>query len=247
MDTTQPLPTGLSSTHQPQEPTPPAHSTSIQALIAAAIEEAQRAAREEYQKELAHITLRHQQETQAIRAELQQGTQSLREDILTQAQQTAQLLQQQAAELQRIWDQRDHERTQAEAKRHAELLQQQEAARVAAKSEARAAQAKTTDQQAKMDGLLQAALLHLQESKLETTRTPRLEAPSTTAAPTANTVPSSVPTPDPPADSQWNTPPPLLPTQWIQHQLDFRARALEQMHDGSLLDTAQFRKVFNRV
>ena len=125
MDTTQPSPVGLSSTYQPQEPKPPAPSASIQDLIAAAIEEAQRAAREEYQKELAHITLRHQQETQAIRAELQQGTQSLREDILAQAQQTTQLQQQQAVELQRIWNQRDQERTQAEAKRHAELLQQQ--------------------------------------------------------------------------------------------------------------------------
>ena len=132
MDTTQPLPAGLSSTHQPQDPTPSAPSASIQDLIAAAIAEAQQAAREEYQKEIAHITLRHQQETQAIRAELQQGTQSLREDNLTQAQQTAQLQQQQAAKLQRIWDQRDQERTQAEAKRHAELLKQQEAARAAA-------------------------------------------------------------------------------------------------------------------
>ena len=70
------------------------------------------------------MTLRHQHETQAIRAELQQGTQSLREDILMHAQQTAQLQQQQTAELQMIWDQRELERTQAEAKRSAELLQQ---------------------------------------------------------------------------------------------------------------------------
>ena len=83
------------------------------------------------------------------------------EDILTQAQQTAQLQQQQAVELQRIWDQRDQERTQDKAKRHAELLQQQEAARMAAEAEARAAQAKTADQQAKTEAFLQAVLLHL--------------------------------------------------------------------------------------
>ena len=128
MDTTQPLPTNLSSTPPPQDPISPAPTQSIQELIEAAIKEAQRTAKEEYQKELATISLRHQQETQAIRAELQQGTQSLREDILTQAQQTVQLQQQQAAELQRIWEQRDRERTQAEAQRQAELLQQQEAA-----------------------------------------------------------------------------------------------------------------------
>ena len=80
-----------------------------------------------------------------------------------------------------------------EAQRQAELLQQQEAARMAAESEARAAQAKTADQQAKTDALLQAVLLHLQESKLETTRTPRLEAPST-AAPPVTTVPSTAST-----------------------------------------------------
>ena len=78
-----------------------------------------------------------------------------------QAQQTAQLQQQQTADLQRIWDQRELERTQAEAKRGAELLQQQEAARKAAEEEARAAQAKIADQQAKTDALLQAVLLHL--------------------------------------------------------------------------------------
>ena len=128
MDTTQPLPTNLSSTPPPQDSIPPAPSQSIQELIEAVIKEAQRTAREEYQKELTNISLRHQQETQAIRAELQQDTQSLREDILTQAQQTVQLQQQQAAKIQRIWDQRDRERTQAEAQRQAELLQQQEAA-----------------------------------------------------------------------------------------------------------------------
>ena len=115
MDTTQPLPTNLSSTPLPQEPIPPVPTQSVQELIEAAIQEAQRIAREEFQKELANISIRHQQETQAIRAELQHGTQSLREDILTQTQQTLLLQQQHAVELQRIWDQRDRERTQAEA------------------------------------------------------------------------------------------------------------------------------------
>ena len=81
------------------DPHPP---TSIQELNAAAIAEAQRTAREEYQKEIAHLAHKHQQETQAIREKLQQGAQSLRQDILTQAQHTAQLQQQQAADLQRI-------------------------------------------------------------------------------------------------------------------------------------------------
>ena len=45
MDITQLLPAGLSPTHQPQDPTPPVLSASIQDLIAAAIADAQRAAR----------------------------------------------------------------------------------------------------------------------------------------------------------------------------------------------------------
>ena len=193
------------------------------------------------------MTLRHQHETQAIRAELQQGTQSLREDILTHAQQTAQLQQQQTVELQRIWDQRELERTQAEAKRSAELLQQQEAARIAAEAEARAAQAKTADQQAKTDALLHAVLLHLQESKLATTRTPRLEAPSTMPATTTATGSSSVPTSESSAELQWDTPSSLLPSHWIQHQLDFRARALDQMLDGIRMDTAHFLEAFHNT
>ena len=80
MDTTQPLPTDP-FTQPVQEPIPQAPPASIKELIEAAIQEAQRAAREEYQKELAQMTLRHQRETQAIRTEFQQGTQSLREDI----------------------------------------------------------------------------------------------------------------------------------------------------------------------
>ena len=96
-----------------------------------------------------------------------------------------------------------------------------------------------------MAALLQAVLLHLQESKLATTRTPRLEAPSTTTAPTAVTGTSSVPTSGSSADLQWNTPPTLLPSQWIQHQLDYRARALEQMLDGSRMDIAQFLEAFH--
>ena len=63
MDTTQPLPTDPPSTHQEQEPIPPAPSAPIKDLIEAAIKEAQRAAREEYQRELAQMTLRHQHET----------------------------------------------------------------------------------------------------------------------------------------------------------------------------------------
>ena len=123
------------------------------------------------------------------------------------APQTAQLQQQQTADLQRIWDQRELERTQAEAKRGAELLQQQEAASKAAEEEARAAQAKAADQQAKTDALLQAVLLHLQESKLATTRTPRLEAPSPIPATTTATSSSSVPTTESSAELQWNTHP----------------------------------------
>ena len=82
MDTTQPLPTNLSSTPLPQEPNHPAPTQSVQELIAAAIQEAQRQAKEEFQKELANITIQHQQETQAIRAELLHGTQSLRAAVL---------------------------------------------------------------------------------------------------------------------------------------------------------------------
>ena len=247
MDTTQPLPTNLSSTPLPQEPNPPAPTQSVQELIAAAIQEAQRKAKEEFQKELANITLQHQQETQAIRAELLHGTQSLREDILTHSQQTIQIQQQQAVELQRIWDQRDRERAQAEAQRQEELLQKQETARMAAETEARAAQAKVADQQAKTEALLQAVLLHLQESKLETTRTPRLEAPSTTAAQTTNTASSSTQAPPPTQDLQWNTPPSLLPAQWIQHQMDSRSRALDQILDGSRLDSAHFMEAFHKI
>ena len=83
MDTTQPLPPNLSSTPLPQEPIPPAPTQSVQELIEAAIQEAQRKAKEEFQNELANITIQHQQETQAIRAKLLHGTQSLRADILS--------------------------------------------------------------------------------------------------------------------------------------------------------------------
>ena len=163
------------------------------------------------------------------------------------AQQTAQMQQQQTADLQWIWDQRELERTQAEAKRGADLLQQQEAARKAAEEEARAAQAKAADQQAKTDALLQAVLLHLQESKLATTRTPQLEAPSPIPATTTATSSSSVPSSESSAELQWDTPPSLLPSQWIQHQLDFRARALDQMLDGSSRDTAPFLEAFHNT
>jgi hypothetical protein len=118
---------------------------------------------------------------------------------------------------------------------------------MAAETEARAAQAKVADQQAKTEALLQAVLLHLQESKLETTRTPRLEAPSTTAAQTTNTASSSTQAPPPTQDLQWNTPPSLLPAQWIQHQMDSRSRALDQILDGSRLDSAQFMEAFHKI
>ena len=71
----------------------------IQTLIAKAIAEAQRVAREEYKKELEQLAIKHQQETEAIRAELHRGTQSLRQDILTQAEQSAQQQHQQVEAL----------------------------------------------------------------------------------------------------------------------------------------------------
>ena len=46
---------------------------------------------------------------------------------------------------------------------------------------------------------------------------------------------------------QWNTPPFLLPSQWIQLQQDYRARALEQMLDGNHPDSVQFMEAFNRA
>jgi Skp family chaperone for outer membrane proteins len=83
--TQQPSEGPLTQSHQTADPGVAPSNTPIQTLIAAAIAEAQRTAREEYKKKLKQLTHKHQQETQALREELQQGTQSLRQDILTQA------------------------------------------------------------------------------------------------------------------------------------------------------------------
>ena len=211
-------------------------------MITAAIAEAQRAAREEYQRELERLSQTHQQETQALRAELQNNTHNLRQDILTQTQQAAQQQQKQVEDLQHTWTQRDQARAQEEAKRHAELLSQQAAAREAAAAEAKAAQAKSADQQAKTEALLQAVLLHLQESQIAPTRTPRLE-PSNAEAP-ATSAPSP---PHHPEELHWHTHPSQLPSQWIQHQMDYRSRALNQMLDGQPANTARFVEAFTNA
>ena len=64
---------------------------------------------------------------------------------------------------------------------------------------------------------------------------------------TTATSSSSAPTTESSAEPQWNTPPDMLPSQWIQHQLDFRARALDQMLDGSHRDTAPFLAAFHNI
>ena len=91
-DTTQrpPVDPSPQNQQQPTDPTTPSSLAPIQSMITAAIAEAQRAAREEYQRELERLSQIHQQETQALRAELQNSTHNLRQDILTQTQQAAQ-------------------------------------------------------------------------------------------------------------------------------------------------------------
>ena len=231
--------------HQPATTEPSSTHIPIQTLIAEAIAEAQRVAREEYKKELEQVVNKHQQENEAIRAEFQRGTQSLRQDIISQAEQTAQQQHHQVEALQRIWSQRDQARTQADADRHAELLRQQAADRAAAEAALRTAHAQAADQQAKTDALLQAVLLHLQESKLETTRTPRIE-PTRAATPPASAGPSPA-TQATSTEYRWDTPPTMLPSQWIQAQLDFRLRALEQILDGQTPAAAQFAEAFHNI
>ena len=100
------------------------------------------------------------------------------------------------------------------------------------------------DQQSKTEALLQAVLRHLQDSKIAEERTPRITSVHTpaTTTPLPNTTRSTQP-----MEFQWNTPPMLLPIQWIRNQVNFRARALEQILAGQTPATADFLTAFNVI
>lgn len=244
MDTANPSPSGT-PTQQTQGTTgAPPTLGDIQAMIQAAVEEAQRKAREEHQQALDRATQQHQLETQALRAELHQGTQSLRQDIFTQVQQTAEQHKQQTEALCRTWEQREQERKRAEDQRHAEMLQEQATNRAKMEEQARKTQANLEDQQSKTEALLQAVLRHLQDSKLAEERTPRITLVNT---PPVTTPPPTAARSTHPIDFQWNTPPTLLPIQWIRTQADYRARALEQILAGQTTATADFLTAFKAI
>jgi hypothetical protein len=244
MDTNPQAPNNPSPRQGHEAPGGPPTMEAIQAMIREAVEEAQRKAREEHQRDLDRIAQRNQQETQAIREELQQGSQSLRQDIFTQAQLTAEQHKQQTEALNQSWTQRDRERKQEEDQRHADLLREQAANRASITEQARQAQAKMEDQQSKTDALLQAVLRHLQDSKIAEERTPRITSVPT---PTSNTPQSTTSRSTRPMELQWNTPPTLLPQQWIRAQVDYRARALEQILAGQTSATADFLTAFNAI
>ena len=82
MDTNPQAPNNPSPRQVHEAPGGPPTMEDIQAMIREAVEEAQRKAREEHQRDLDRIIQQNQQETQAIREELHQGSQSLRQDIL---------------------------------------------------------------------------------------------------------------------------------------------------------------------
>ena len=168
--------------------------------------------------------------------------QSLRQDIFTQVQLTAEQQKQQTEALNQSWSQRDRNRKQEEEQRHADPLREQAANRASITEQARQAQAKTEDQQSKPEALLQAVLRHLQDSKIAGERTPCITVVHTPAAttPLPNTTRSTQP-----KEFQWNTPPTLLPIQWIRNRVDYRARALEQILAGQTPATANFLTGFN--